>query len=128
MEIVKNFVELSGNARFVATKEFDIVDKGETIEMLGTYSPVPALEWAVVAQKPQREAYQSINEMQRTSAWLALAAVLVSILIGVLAARNITSPIEILTKSSRAIAKGDFSQRVVVHSRTEIGELASTFN
>src|SRR6185369_13328819 len=33
-----------------------------------------------------------------------------------------------LTASSRAIARGDFSQRVKLRSRTEIGELASTFN
>jgi putative nucleotidyltransferase with HDIG domain len=46
----------------------------------------------------------------------------------VLAARKITHPIDILTQSSRAIAKGDFSQRVHLKSRTEIGELANTFN
>jgi HD-GYP domain-containing protein (c-di-GMP phosphodiesterase class II) len=34
----------------------------------------------------------------------------------------------VLTESSRALAKGDFSQRVHLWSRTEIGELAQTFN
>ena len=33
-----------------------------------------------------------------------------------------------LAESSRAIAKGDFTQRVHIKTRTEIGELASTFN
>src|SRR4029077_14725167 len=33
-----------------------------------------------------------------------------------------------LTQSSRAIARGDFSQRVRLKSSTEIGELAATFN
>ena len=37
-------------------------------------------------------------------------------------------PLEILTASSRALARGDFSQRVHLWSRTEIGELAETFN
>jgi putative nucleotidyltransferase with HDIG domain len=36
--------------------------------------------------------------------------------------------LEVLTESSRAIARGDFSQRVQLSSRTEIGELAGTFN
>jgi len=43
-------------------------------------------------------------------------------------ARKITNPLETLTESSRAIARGDFSQRVHLKSRTEIGELAETFN
>ena len=49
-------------------------------------------------------------------------------LISIFSARQITNPLEQLTVSSRAIAKGDFSQRVSLKSKTEIGELASTFN
>jgi len=51
-----------------------------------------------------------------------------SIFVGILAARRLTTPLQILTESSRAIARGDFSQRVHLKSRTEIGELAQTFN
>ena len=126
-EIVKNFVDQGGKNQFVATKEFDTKDP-QPVEMLGTYSPVATLEWAVVAQKPQAEAYQSANEMQTTAKWLALTAVLLSMLISIFSARQITNPLEQLTISSRAIAKGDFSQRVQLKSKTEIGELASTFN
>ena len=66
--------------------------------------------------------------MQRTARLLALLAVLLSIGVSILAARRITNPLEVLTESSRAIARGDFSQRVHLLSRTEIGELAETFN
>jgi HD-GYP domain-containing protein (c-di-GMP phosphodiesterase class II) len=59
---------------------------------------------------------------------LALLAILLSIGISIFAARRITNPLEVLTASSRAIARGDFSQRVQLASRTEIGELAATFN
>jgi HD-GYP domain-containing protein (c-di-GMP phosphodiesterase class II) len=45
-----------------------------------------------------------------------------------LSARRITSPLQVLTRSSQAIARGDFSQRVHLKTRTEIGELATTFN
>jgi len=126
-EIAKNFVEQGGRSQFVATKEFDT--KGpQPMEMLGTYSPVATLDWAVVAQKPQADAYQSANEMQTTAKYLALIAVVLSMLISIFSARQITNPLEQLTVSSRAIAKGDFSQRVSLKSKTEIGELASTFN
>jgi HD-GYP domain-containing protein (c-di-GMP phosphodiesterase class II) len=98
------------------------------VRMLGTYSPVNNLAWAVIVQKPRSEAYRGVFEMQRTARLLALLAVLLSIGISIFAARRITNPLEILTNSSRAIARGDFSQRVNLNSRTEIGELATTFN
>lgn len=128
LDIVRNFVEQGGRARFVATKEFTIGEGKRPVKMLGTYSPVTALEWAVVTQKPQYEAYRGIYEMQHTARLLALLVVLLSIGISIFAAKRITNPVEILTETSRAIARGDFSRRVELASRTEIGELAQTFN
>jgi HD-GYP domain-containing protein (c-di-GMP phosphodiesterase class II) len=128
LEIVKNFVDEGGKAQLAATKEFKIVEGKNTIDMLGTYSPVTALDWAVVVQKPQREAYRGVFEMQHTARLLAFLAVLLSIGLSIYVARKITNPLETLTESSRAIARGDFTQRVHLKSRTEIGELAETFN
>jgi putative nucleotidyltransferase with HDIG domain len=126
-EIVRNFVE-SGKAPLAATSDFVVKEKGKTELMLGSYNPVPSLGWAVVAQKPQSEAYRDIDDMQSKAVLYAIYAIIISILISVLAAQRITTPINILTDSSRAIAQGDFSQRVHLKSRTEIGELANTFN
>lgn len=128
LEIVRNFVDGGNRAQWVATEEFTVRSGHNQIEMLGTYSPVTSLDWAVVVQKPQREAYQGVYEMQRISRLLAIAAVLLSIGVSIFAARRITNPLQVLTQSSRALAKGDFSQRVHLLSRTEIGELAQTFN
>jgi putative nucleotidyltransferase with HDIG domain len=128
LEIVKNFVDQGGKAQMVvATHEFSTNGKRGTM-MLGTYSPVGNLDWAVVVQKPRAEAYRGVYEMQRGARILAIMAVALSIGISVFAAHRITSPLEVLTESSRAIARGDFSQRVQLKSRTEIGELAATFN
>jgi len=128
LEIVRDFVEGGNKAQLAATQEFTIKAGSQHVEMLGTYSPVTSLDWAVVVQKPQREAYRDILEMQRTARLLAIGLVLLSILVSILAARRITNPLEVLTQSSRALARGDFSQRVHLWSRTEIGELAQTFN
>jgi putative nucleotidyltransferase with HDIG domain len=128
LEIVKNFVDQGGKAQMVvATREFSTGGKRGTM-MLGTYSPVGNLDWAVIVQKPRAEAYRGVYEMQRGARILALLAVALSIGISIFAAHRITSPLEVLTESSRAIARGDFSQRVTLKSRTEIGELAATFN
>ena len=128
LEIVRNFVDSGNKAQLAATKEFSESDSKNSVEMLGTYSPVTALDWAVVVHKPRGEAYRGVYEMQRTARLLALLAVLLSIVVSIYAARRITNPLEVLTESSRAIARGDFSQRVHLRSRTEIGELAETFN
>jgi HD-GYP domain-containing protein (c-di-GMP phosphodiesterase class II) len=128
LEIVRNFVDEGNKAQLAATKEFAVQEGKDNVEMLGTYSPVTILDWAVVVQKPQREAYRGVYEMQRTARLLALLAVLLSIGVSIFAARRITNPLQILTQSSRALARGDFSQRVHLWSRTEIGELAETFN
>src|SRR5436853_5187432 len=66
--------------------------------------------------------------MQRQAQLFALLAILLSVAFGIFAARQLATPLQTLTQSSRAIARGDFSQRVHVKSRTEIGELAETFN
>jgi HD-GYP domain-containing protein (c-di-GMP phosphodiesterase class II) len=128
LDIVRSFVERGNKAQFVETRGFDVQSGSQRVEMLGTYSPVVALNWAVVVQKPQREAYHDIYEMQRDARLLAILAVLASVIVSIYAARRITNPLRVLTQSSRALARGDFSQRVHLKSRTEIGELAQTFN
>ena len=129
LEIVHNFVEQGSKAQWIAaTREFSVNVGKTSTKMLGTYSPVTNLDWAVIVQKPRDEAYRGVFEMQRTARWLASLAVFLSIGISIYAARRITNPLEVLTESSRAIARGDFSQRVKIKTRTEIGELAQTFN
>jgi len=127
-DIVRSFVDDGAKAQLAATREFTVRNGKGGTEMLGTYSPVSALDWAVVVQKPREEAYRSIYEMQRTGRLLALLAVFLSIGLSIFSARRITHPLQVLAESSRAIAKGDFTQRVHIKTRTEIGELASTFN
>jgi putative nucleotidyltransferase with HDIG domain len=128
-EIVKNFVEQGAKAQMVAaTREFNITQDKTSVKMLGTYSPVVNLDWAVVVQKPRNDAYRGVYEAESTARLLAMLAVFLSVAISILAARLITNPLEVLTESSRAIARGDFSKRVKLKSRTEIGELAATFN
>ena len=128
MEIVRNFVDAGGKAQLVETKEFTVKTGKNSVETLGTYSPVSSLDWAVIGQKPQREAYRGVYEMQRAARLLALIAGLLSIGVSVFAARRISSPLRTLAATSRAIARGDFTQRIHLNSHTEIGELAQTFN
>jgi HD-GYP domain-containing protein (c-di-GMP phosphodiesterase class II) len=127
-ELVKSFVEQGANSRVSVTKEYNLQVGKKKVPMLGTYDPVQGLGWAVVAQKTREDAYADVVDMQHDALRFALIAIAFSILIGIWAARRLTTPLNVLTHSSRAIAGGDFSQRVRLNSRTEFGELADTFN
>src|SRR5215212_8453592 len=55
-------------------------------------------------------------------------AALIALILGVLLARTLTRPIRELTAATQAMARGKLGQSVIVRSRDEIGELATSFN
>jgi len=59
--------------------------------------------------------------------WSAFAVAL-AVLGAVVAAGFVTRPLKHLVEGARRLGRGEFSQPVVVKSRSEIGELAETFN
>jgi signal transduction histidine kinase len=60
--------------------------------------------------------------------WGGLVAVAVAVAITFFLSRRILSPIKALTLASKRLGQGDFSQRVQFADKSEIGELAQTFN
>jgi signal transduction histidine kinase len=60
--------------------------------------------------------------------WAAVIAFLVSSCVALLLARSIARPLLRLTAATRALAHGDFAQRVPVHGDDEVAELGSSFN
>ena len=124
--IVQTF--LAGTARASLTTSFTLYENDKPTEMLGTQVAVPELDWAVIAQKPVAKAYLEANRMEQFALALALVTIVLCVVVGYYSARRLTAPLHTLAESTRAIAKGDFSRRVSVASRTEIGDLAATFN
>ena len=65
-------------------------------------------------------------------AWATVASAavagLLALLLGGLLARTLTQPLRELTAATKAMAAGQFDQRVSVRSRDEIGTLAVSFN
>ena len=60
--------------------------------------------------------------------WGSLAAVIIALLITFFLSRRILAPVKALTSAARRLGRGDFSQRVPVKNKSELGELARTFN
>ncbi|MFQ5723640.1 MAG: HD domain-containing phosphohydrolase [Terriglobia bacterium] len=124
--IVQDF--LQGTPRASLTTSFTLNENSKPTKMLGTQVAVPELDWAVIAQKPVDKAYSEANRMEQFALVLALVTIVLCVVAGYYSARRLTTPLHTLAESTRAIAKGDFSRRVSVASRTEIGDLAATFN
>jgi signal transduction histidine kinase len=69
-----------------------------------------------------------LRDITLTSALLALGALGVVVLIGLLVARRTAGDLELLVEGSLAAARGDLDHRVPVRSKDEVGAVASAFN
>jgi NtrC-family two-component system sensor histidine kinase KinB len=73
-------------------------------------------------------AHDEVVRAQGVVLGISLAALVVSILLALQLARLVIVPLTEMTRGVRAIASQNFSQRLAVTSRDELGELASAFN
>ena len=126
--IVQKFLAWRGEAHASETTPFELRRGSESIAMLGTYSAVPNVGWGIIVQKKLSDAYAAVTEMRRKTIQWGVLVILLSLVVGIFSAKSITRPLDQLTRTARSIAQRDFSQRADVRSRTEIGELAQTFN
>ncbi len=126
--IVQKFLAWRGRARVAENSVFELHQGAQIIPMLGTYAPTQKLGWGVIVQRKVSEAYYTVTEMQKATLRWGVLMVFLSLVVGFLAAKAITRPIDLLTQTARSIAQGDFSRRADIRNRTEIGELAVTFN
>jgi HD-GYP domain-containing protein (c-di-GMP phosphodiesterase class II) len=110
------------------TVSYDAQKDGKSEKMLGTVAPVTHPDWGVIVQKPEAQAYASVNRMLRaTIEWTSIALIL-AILVAVMFASNIARPIRALAERTRDIAAGNYQQRAEIKTRNEIGDLADNFN
>ncbi|MBO6359249.1 cell wall metabolism sensor histidine kinase WalK [Enterococcus casseliflavus] len=58
----------------------------------------------------------------------SLIAAVISIIVALLVSRSITQPIGEMREQAIRIAKGDYSRKVAIHGKDELGQLAETFN
>jgi len=130
--LAKQFGELPQELRATQTTDFfsTAQDKRRKVEMIGTYSTIPELRWAVIAQRSLDDARQDAGVMELTSEALqfVVGVTFVALLLGYLFAVRITRPIRGLVESTRAISRAEFHERVPVTGAAEISELAETFN
>jgi signal transduction histidine kinase len=66
--------------------------------------------------------------MGRFFLWGGLVAVAIAILLTFFLSRRILAPVKALTSATERLGRGDFSQRVKIKDKSELGELARAFN
>jgi len=60
--------------------------------------------------------------------WGGLVAAAIAVFLAFILSRHTLAPVKALTSAAERLGRGDFSQRVRIKDRGEIGELARTFN
>ncbi len=83
----------------------------------------------VVYIKDSKQSVQSLTNQLVVLILEALAfGIAISVLLSFLLSKTLITPIERLTEGAEEVASGDFSHKIEVDSRDEIGVLTSTFN
>jgi response regulator RpfG family c-di-GMP phosphodiesterase len=130
--LVKAFRDLPQELRATETMHFTSYDATgqHPVEMIGTYSTIPELRWAVIAQRSLNEARidAGVQELTAQALSFVLGVTFVALVFGYLFAVGITRPIRGLLFSVRAISRAEFHERADVRGAAEISELAETFN
>jgi putative nucleotidyltransferase with HDIG domain len=129
-KVVEHVRALPQELRNTETIRFTRNDKNHPVEMIGTYSTFPEVNWAVIAERSlnQARADAGVNELNRQALAFVTAVVFSAILLGYFFAVGISRPIRGLAASTRAISRGEFHQRSPVNGAAEISELAENFN
>src|ERR1700720_4185471 len=121
---------LPNELRNTETVRFSETDRKHPVEMIGTYSTLSELNWAVIAERSldQAQTDTGVTDLNRQALAFVTVLILSAILVGYFFAVGISGPIRGLAASTRAISRGEFHQRSPVRGASEISELAENFN
>jgi class 3 adenylate cyclase len=97
---------------------------------LASWGPlwISGVKWALIAKIETSEAFAPIYRLQRDLFIVGAVALLVVIVTGAWLSRSLMGPLRELTAGVRRFAAGEYSAKVPVRTRDEIGQLCSAFN
>src|SRR5204863_3401647 len=130
LKVVRDWQE-SGAQVQSALEPFTLVRDERNVGMLGSYATAELdknSRLGVIAIQDESAALASVSDMRRQTIWISMVAGFLTLIIGFFFAKKLTQPVQELAVGAHRIASGDFSQRIDVRSRTELGHLGDSFN
>jgi len=130
LKVVQDWLE-SGSQVQSALAPFSVMRNGRQVDMLGSYATAELdknSRLGVMAIQDEAAALASVRDMRRQTLMISIVAGFSTICIGLFFAKKLTHPVRELAGGAHRIASGDFSQRIQVTSRTELGDLGNSFN
>ncbi|KRF01070.1 histidine kinase [Paenibacillus sp. Soil766] len=82
----------------------------------------------IVLHSPLKGMNETIAQLRETILWVTLLGIFFSFGVSSYFSWSITRPIQQIDKAAAKIAIGDYSERIQIDSKDEIGELATTIN
>jgi signal transduction histidine kinase len=95
---------------------------------LAAKAAIRGTPWTIIGELSETAATSRPRELLQRLMIIALLLVALGTSGAFIVSRRITEPIRQMTEASRAMARGDYSKRVLVTRSDELGELAQTFN
>jgi signal transduction histidine kinase len=97
-------------------------------EALIAYASIPFLGWHVFVEQPLAEALGPLYTSLKRTGLLLLAGLVLAVIVSLLLARLMVTPIRLIQKGAARIAAGDLDQRIRITSGDELEALATEFN
>ncbi|RKZ52437.1 MAG: hypothetical protein DRR00_08265 [Candidatus Parabeggiatoa sp. nov. 3] len=119
-----------GNLSLIkSSKKLEFLEKGKRyLIQVMPFQDDLGLDWLIVVVVPETDFMGHIEANMYYIILLCLAALAITILVGILTAQWLIQPILRLNTTAEALAKGEWQQMVDVERQDEIGELAKSFS
>jgi len=112
-------------------EEHKIIEDYRGVEVLSSYSPlsIAGLDWAMVAEIDENEAFATVNQLQKFIIWTGIILTLLVIIVAYFYSKKVTNPIIKGVKFANEMAKGNLNTKDIdIDNKDEIGILAESLN
>jgi diguanylate cyclase (GGDEF)-like protein len=100
----------------------------DSTDIIGAFSALEELPWAVLAEIPRHEAYAEVTRLRNVTLAILIGALLTVGVVAYRLAQLIVRPLDRLTRGAGEVALGDFAVELPPTGGGEVGYLTDVFN